>query len=101
MFTRQSENRRSQVTIGQCIAGGLLLVTVLTALVGVLACAKLQAIERASSRIATESLDPATLSAAIEPPARQVYSQLLKFLAADGGATQQKITVEMQRRDTE
>jgi methyl-accepting chemotaxis protein len=87
------------VTIGQCIAGGFLLVTVLTALVGVLACAKLAAIERASGRIATESLDPATLSAAIEPPARQEYSLLLKYLAADGGAAQQKTLKEMQSRD--
>jgi methyl-accepting chemotaxis protein len=101
MFTLNAETRRSRVTIGQCIAGGFFLVTVLTALVGVLACAKLAAIERASGRIATESLDPATLSAAIEPPARQTYSLLQKYLAADGGATQQKILQEMQLRDAD
>ncbi|HMB94595.1 MAG TPA: methyl-accepting chemotaxis protein [Tepidisphaeraceae bacterium] len=101
MFTRKNENFQSRVTIGQCIAGGFFLVTVLTALVGVLACAKLAIIERASRRIATESLDPATLSSAVEPPARQVYSLLLKYLAADGSAAQQKTQQEMQQRDAE
>jgi methyl-accepting chemotaxis protein len=101
MFTKNAENSRSQATIGQCIAGGFFLVVALTALVGVLACAKLATIERASSRIATESLDPATLSASVEPPARQMYSLLLKYLAADGSATQKKLQDEMQQRDAE
>ena len=90
-----------RMTIGRGITAGFVIVTCLTAVLGLLTVSRLKQVEGASRGIEVECLAPATLGGAIEPPARQMYALLLQLLSADSRQSQQGVLKDLDKRDGE